>query len=197
MIELPHDIGPAAFSMGLVDFGGVQRPSLGGRLTRVNRLGSRFMASVTLPPLELGRGRLFVSRLIRAKSEGLRMEIPLTLGEQGIPGVAAVVDGAVEAGTTLPVRGLVPGYVGLEGYWLSIVRGGQHYVHSVAASFGADSAGDAVVTITPPLRVALVDGDAVHLARPMIEGLVQGDELGWEISLAHHTYISFAIEEAA
>lgn len=197
MIELPHDIGPQVFSMALVDFGGVQRPSLGGRLTRINRLGSRFMASVSLPPLELDRGRLFVSRLIRAKSEGLRMEIPLTLGNQGIPGVTAVVDGAVTGGMTLPVRGLNAGYAAREGYWLSIVRGGQHYVHSVAAPFVADASGLATVTIAPALRVALVDGDAVHLARPMIEGLVQGDELGWEISLAHHTTISFAIEEAA
>ena len=195
MIEFPHDIGPQSFTMRQVDFGGVMRPALGGAVTRVNRLGNRYAADVSLPPLELDRGRLFVSRLIRARTEGLRMEIPLTLGQQGIPGTGVTVDGAVTGGTSLPVKGVNPGWVAKEGYWLSVVKSGQHYAHNVCALATADGTGDVTLTIEPALRVALSDGDVVNLARPMIEGFVEGD--GWEWSLAHHAMISFTIEEAA
>ena len=50
--------------------------------------------------------------------------------------------------------------------------------------------------IYPPLRIPFADGDKVHLAKPMIEGFIDGDELSWEMSLAHHHHISFTIEEA-
>jgi len=196
MIEFPAEYGPQSFSMALVDFGGIMRPALGGAVTRVNRLGNRYRCDVSMPPLELDDGRVFVSRLIRAKSEGLRMEIPLTLGKQGVPGVTATVDGAVAGGTSLPVKGVNAGWVAKEGYWLSIVKSGQHYVHNIAALATADVTGDIVLTITPELRVSLVDGDVVHLAKPMIEGFVDGDSGAWEWSLAHHAMISFALEEA-
>lgn len=196
MIEFPDDIGPQSFAMRLLDFGGIMRPPLGGSVTRVNRLGNRFAADVSLPPLELDRGRVFVSRLIRAKREGLRMEIPLTLGEQGVPGVGATVDGTVTGGTSLPVKGVNAGWVAREGYWLSVVKSGQHYVHNICAQAIADGSGDVTLTIEPELRVSLADGDVVNLAKPMIEGFVDGSEAAWEWSLARHAMISFTLEEA-
>lgn len=196
MIEFPAQFGPQSFVMRLMDFGGVMRPPLGGAVTRVNRLGNRYSADVSMPPLELDDGRVFVSRLIRAKTEGLRMEIPLTLGMQGVPGVAATVDGAVAGGTSLPVKGVNAGWVAKEGYWLSVVKDGQHYVHNIAAQTQADAAGDVTLTIAPELRVSLADGAVVHLAKPMIEGFVGGEAAEWEWSLAHHATISFTIEEA-
>jgi hypothetical protein len=45
------------------------------------------------------------------------------------------------------------------------------------------------------LRVEPVDGDVLNFAKPMMEGYVLGDELGWEISLAHHTSVAFDLEE--
>jgi hypothetical protein len=195
MIELPDDIGPASLTMGLIDYGGVLRPALGGPLQRVNRLGSRFRASVSLPPLEGHRAGAFRVRLVRAKAEGLRMEIPLQQA-QGAPG-APVVDGAGQAGTSIDLRGLTPGYVGKEGYWLSIVKDGQHYVHMLAAAMVVASDGTATASIVPALRTAFPDGAVVHLSKPMIEGVVLGDEMAWEVSLARHTMLSFDIEEAA
>jgi len=196
MIEFPDEFGPQSFAMRLMDFGGVMRPPLGGAVTRVNRLGNRYAADVTMPPLEFDNGRVFVSRLIRAKTEGLRMEIPLTLGKQGVPGIGATVDGAVSGGTSLPVKGVNPGWVAREGYWLSVVVDGQHYVHNITAQAIADGTGDVTLTIAPELRVALTDGDVVNLAKPMIEGFIGGEAADWEWSLAHHAMISFTIEEA-
>lgn len=196
MMELPTGIHPNSASLRLIDFGGVLRPSLGGKIQRVNRLGNRYAMDVTLPPLPYEVGRQVVSRLIRAKSEGLRMAIPAVKGKQGAPG-SSLVNGAVTGGTSVAIDGLNAGYAALEGYWLSLVVSGQHYVHNVAETVVANGSGQATLTIAPELRVALPDNAVVNLAAPMIEGLVVGDELRWEISLAHHIGLSFSIEEAA
>jgi hypothetical protein len=195
MIELPDDIGPASLTLALVDYGGVLRPALGGPIQRVNRLGSRFRASVVLPPLEEDRAATFRARLVQAKSEGLRMEIPLSR-PQGAPG-APVVDGAGQTGSSIDLRGMTRGYVGKEGYWLSIVKSGQHYVHMLTAPLVVAADGTATAQIVPPLRAAFADGAVVHLARPMIEGFLSGDELAWDLSVAHHSSFAFEIEEAA
>ena len=47
------------------------------------------------------------------------------------------------------------------------------------------------------LEISPADNDVIHLQKPMIEGFVIGDEIGWSISLAHHIGISFEVEEAA
>lgn len=196
MIELPDGIHPQAASMRLIDFGGVVRPGLGGAIQRVNRLGNRFAVDVTLPPLPLEKGRVVLSRLLQAKQEGLRIAVPLALGKQGAPG-SALLNGAVTGGTSITVDGLNAGYAVLEGYWLSLVKDGQHYVHQVASTVVANGSGQATITITPELRTSFADNTVVNLGKPMIEGFVDGDELAWEISLAHHLGLSFTIEEAA
>lgn len=197
MIELPDGVVPNMVQPALIDFGSVQRPPLGGPLQRVNRLGNRFRVSVSLPPiLNRDLGRVIVSRLLRAKTEGIRIEWELVGIEQGSPG-SPLVKGAGQAGSSLLCDGFRAGYGFSEGFWLSIAVSGQHYLHNVAVSGSADGAGEATLTLTPPLRVSPADNSPVHLQKPMIEGLVMGDEWAWEYSLAHHVGISFDIEEAA
>lgn len=196
MIELPEGVVPNMVQPALMDFGSVQRPPLGGPLQRVNRLGNRFRVSVGLPPIRnKDLGRVVISRLLRAKTEGLRIEWELVGIEQGSPGTP-LVKGAGQAGTSLLVDGFRLGYGYSEGFWLSIAHNGQHYLHNVAAS-GSAAAGEATLTLTPALRVSPADNSPVHLQKPMIEGLVLGDELAWNYSLAHHVEIQFDIEEAA
>lgn len=197
MIELPDAVVPNGIEIALMDFGGFQRPPLGGPIQRVNRLGNRFRASVSLPPMPNAEmGRIVVSRLIRAKVEGIRIELPLAGVDQGSPG-SPLIAGAGQSGSTIALDGLRPGYGASEGYWLSIETDGQHYLYNVAAPAQAGSGGAISLSITPPLRKSPGDNDVVHLQRPMIEGFVVGDEIGWQISLAHHIGISFDIEEAA
>jgi hypothetical protein len=195
MIEFPALPAPNGCTPSLVDYGGVLRSAIGGATQKIDRLGSRFRVELTYPPMTEIDGRLFVSRLIRAKREGLRAEYPLLSVDQGLPG-SPLVDGAGQTGYTLAVRGLTPNYAGKEGYWLSIVRSGQHYLHNVAANFAADATGDAVIDIFPALRIPFLDADVVNLGKPMIEGIVDGDEIGWQMSLAHHIQFSVTIEEA-
>ena len=196
IIELPEWAVPNSANPALIDFGGVLRPSTGGALLRVDRQGSRYKAALTFPPFDdPAHGRVIVSRLIRAKRIGLRVEFPL-LAPQSCED--ATVDGADQAGTSLRVRGLWPRRAVREGFWLNIVRAdGQHFLHNVADQALADASGKATLSLSEMLRWPFADGDRVKLVRPMIEGIVDGDEQAWAISVEKFVSIEFTVEEAA
>lgn len=196
MIELPNLPGPNGASPTLIDFGMILRPATGAAVGRIDRKGSRYRVGVTYPPMKPEVADVFVSRLLRAKSEGLRIPYPL-LRSQGSPG-SPVVDGAGQTGTTLNLRGLNPGYAIKEGFWLSIVDAtGQHYLHNVRSAVMVGAPGTAAISVTPELRVPFADGAAVHLAVPMIEGFVAGNEWGWAIPVNRLIAVEFEMEEAA
>ena len=201
MIELPDGVVPNAMMPALMDFGATQEPSSGAAALRIDRPGNRYRCQFGLPPHVMREaGRIVVSRLIRAKREGLRVPFQLAGVHQGNPG-APVVDGAGQAGMFLSVRGLTPHYAAKEGFWLSIVDENageaQHYLHNVAGGVIADATGKAVLPLSEMLRAPFSDGARVHLAKPMIEGTLVGDEMAWEVSLAHHALLSFEIRETA
>lgn len=196
MLSLPAFPAPNGATPALVDRGGVLR---GASALRVNRLGSHYRIAVSYPPLDDDAGaRVFVSRLIRAKSTGLRMPFPLLSVVQTVFGVP-VVDGAGQAGGTLAVRGLGPRTVVREGYWASIEDAdGQHYLHNIGSGVIADADGRATLDVSDTmLRCPFVDGARVHLITPMIEGLIAGNEFEWRLAVDHNTGIEFEIEEAA
>lgn len=195
MIELPTSPAPNGAAPRLIDYGATLRSPTGGASLRIDRAGSRFAAEISFPPMKADTARVFVSRLLDAKSEGLRIEYPL-IETQGNPG-SPVVDGAGQAGKTLNVRGLNAGYVAKEGYWLSIEDAdGQHYLHNVRATVRADGSGEAALSITPALRVPFADGTTIHLAKPMIEGLVDGNAFSWQIPVNKLIALAVTIEEA-
>jgi hypothetical protein len=197
MIEFPPFAVPNGATPALLDFGGTLRPALGGPLQRVNRQGSRYQVAMTFPPFVGDReGRIVLARLLRAKQEGGRVEYPLPQ-TQRIAGTP-VVDGSGQGGSTIAVRGIFPQSAILEGWWLSIEdTSGQHYLHNVAGQVVAGADGRATIPVTPMLRKRFSDGCTVHLAKPMVEGLIDGDTLGWSISVENFIGISFTIEEAA
>jgi hypothetical protein len=196
VIELPSNPAPNGVVPRLIDYGFTMRSPTGGSSLRLDRAGSRFAVEVSYPPMKADKARVFVSRLLEAKSQGLRIEFPLLGVSQGNPGTP-VVDGAGQAGKTLSVRGLTPGYVVKEGYWLSIVDAdGQHYLHNATAVVTADAGGLASLSITPALRVPFADGAVIHLAKPMIEGLVDGNEWSWQLPVNRLIALAVTIEEA-
>lgn len=201
MIELPDGVLLTAFSPALMDFGSYQEPSSGAEGQRIDRPGNRYRCGFTVSPHRMAdHGRVIVSRLIRAKSQGLRVPFQLAGVNQGNPGLS-VVDGAGQKGMFLAVRGLTPHYAAKEGFWLSIVDSSsgedQHYLHNVAGGVVADAMGKAVLPLSEMLRCPFADGARVHLAKPMMEGMVTGDERTWEVSLAHHAIVDFEIVETA
>ena len=196
MILLPERPALNGAQPALIDHGRALRPSTGARVQRLNRKGNRFRIMASLPPMEPEVSRIFVSRLLDAKAdpEGLRIPFPLSI-DQGAPGAGEVASEG-QAGTSLAVRGLTRGYWIKEGYWLSIENAaGQHYLHRARGAVQVDGAGNAVIPIGPELRWPFEDGARVHLAKPMIEGFVEGDEYSWTIPVNKLIALEFPLEE--
>lgn len=171
MIDLATEMVPSGAEIELLDFGFLQRPSSGAPAVRVSRPGSRFRVALSFPPMTEQIARRVLPRLKRAKREGLRVRWPVGRGGQGFPG-NPVVDGNGQAGTSLEVRGLTPGYAAGIGYVLHIEEGatGERCIHELQQTTIAGGDGKAVFDIEPPLRLPFADGDTIELAAPTIEG---------------------------
>jgi len=194
---LPTTPAPSAVTPSLVDFGNTLTPALGGSEQRINRLGNRFRLSVTMPPMQnKEQGMKFVNRLVRGRSEGLRMKFPLSGFNPGTPGSPAV-DGANHAGRLLDVAGFTPGYQIKEGQFFSIETDGQHYLYMIDADNSSSTGAPygANLVINPMLRIPPSDGDICHFAQPMIEGLIEGSETQWNYALDYNVGIEFTIKE--
>lgn len=197
MIDLPEYPSPNAAEAGLIDFGAFLQPPLGGPLQRIDRMGNRFKLSVSLPPMVSATdGRRWVSRLIRGKTEGVRMPYPLLGFHPGSPG-EPVVHTAGQTGRVLIIRAAQPNYIFREGQPFSIETGGRHHLVFVDGETIVPDVGIVSVPISPMLRVAHLDGDPVHVGKPMIEGFIMGDQQLWSMSVEHHIGLSFDLVEAA
>jgi len=192
---LPPSPAPQDVTVSAVDFGNTLTPPLGGAQQRINRPGNRWMLSVTMPPMPTDEiGRIFISRLVRAKSEGLRMKFPLNGVNVGNPG-SPVIDGAGQAGRLINLRGFAPNYTVKEGFFFSIETNGTHYLYHVNDGITLDASGAGSIIINPMLREPPNDGDPCNFAEPMIEGLVEGQDWEWNYSLAHNSEMSFDLKE--
>lgn len=190
MIELPTSAVPGAFTGTLMDAGFTQRAVQS--VAYIPRKGSRYRVAFSFRPRSLDERRVMISRLIAAKQGGVRVELPL-LQPQGTPGTPLVASGAT--GRTLPLSGLTPGYVIPEGYWLSIVKSGQHFLHNVTVGATANGSGLATVELNELLRDSFAAGAVVHLAAPKVEGLLTGDDFSWQFAPDRIVDIEFEIEE--
>ncbi|MFN3387435.1 MAG: hypothetical protein ACK40O_00775 [Allosphingosinicella sp.] len=195
MIELPAGAVPRNLEPKLLDFGRFMRPPTGGRVQRVDRLGNRFAATFVFPPFDSSDlGRIVVSRLIRAKSEGIRLKLQLGDFNPGAPG-ATVVNGNGQAGSLLAVRGFAAGYQVREGQWFNHVRGDDILLYNASADAIATAGGLATVGLAPMMRTEPVDGDVLNFLNPVIQGFVDGDELAWQMAVELKIAIEFTVEE--
>lgn len=180
----------------LLDFGGFLAPSTGAAVLRVDRMGNRHAVDFVLPSMRMEpTGRIWVSRLKRAKTEGAFMRFPqvdFRPGASGVPVVAARTVG----GRSLPIAGGQPGGVIREGQWLSVINADRRYLHSVDAETQFLADGTALLSVTPMLRVPLNVGDVIELAQPRIEGLLL-DDFAWPVATNRTASLSFTLTEAA
>lgn len=197
MIDLPLMPAPRSATPSLVDFGATLRPPLGGPLQRINRQGNRWTISVQMPPMRShSEGRIWIARLVKGKTEGVRMAFPL----QGfVPGPAGepLVNGSGQSGRNLSIKSATPNYRFREGQFFSVSTGGRHHLMMVDEETGVAADGTATLPISPMLRVQHLDNDPLSVGRPMIEGFVVGDQQAWEMQLADFIGLSFDIEEVA
>lgn len=201
MIQLPEWAVPNQVTPTLIDQGFFQRPALGARTTRIERQGNRYAATFGFPPMPPERSRIVVSRLLRAKSEGIRIEWPLLVaqgspGSSASPGGGPMVDGAGQSGKTLALRGLTPHHALREGFWLTLSdENGARYLHNCGGDVAAGADGRATIALDTALRHPFLDGASVELAAPTIDGFVTGESWEWEIPTDHLIALSVPIEE--
>jgi hypothetical protein len=195
MITLPSSPGPRAVSWQPIDFGQTLPGALGGADQRVNRLGNRWACTVELPPMRPEKARAWSAALVRGLQEGVSWRIRQVGTPTGSPGTV-LVKGAGQGGLNLLCDGFTNGFVLYAGQWLSILTGGQRYLHQSVSTQVAGASGELTIALDFPLRVTPADNSPVELGAPMIEGLL-ADVPGWSLDpdrLARG--FSFTIAEA-
>jgi len=189
MIDLPTFAVPGSFTATFNDAGftqsGVQSDDY------IPRKGGRYTVGFTFGPYTPENARVMVSRLIAGKQGGVRVKLPL-LHSQGSPGSPTV---AFASGRTLAIANLTPLYPVQEGFWLSLVKSGQHFLHSVGVGATADGGGSVEIQLNELLRDTFTAGTVVHLAQPQVEGLLQGDEWSWSADVNRVIPIEFTLKE--
>ena len=196
-IALPTSPLPNSVTPRPLDFGSWQEPALGGPVTRLDRLGNRFAMDVTTPQLRPEPdGRIWVSRLLQAIGGEVTYAFPQVGLSIGAPG-ASVVNGAGQAGASLLIRGLAPGYTIRDGQFFNVHGStGRAYLHAAIADVVASAGGLATVAIWPMLRISPGDGSTVNLAAPIIQGRLLGNEKGWTLQRAGMRGLEFTVAEA-
>lgn len=195
MITLPDTFVPRAAQPFMLDAGFIVRSARGLAVGRMETPGSRFGVEIQFPPMTYADASDLLSYLQAGKREGLRLRWPLMAEVQG--GGAGAVDGSAAAGTSLPVRGLVPGAMIKRGSWLTVINtAGNRCLHNVAAPVRVSGTGTATITVQAPLRTVLVDGNTVLVSAPTIEGVITS-EVGWDLPVNRIVPgIGFRLEEA-
>lgn len=193
MIEFSYPLNSA--HLRLVQPGFTVRGARGTVAGQVILPGACYGIEATLPVMRSRDALRLQADLELAKTEGLRLKVPLHGISQGLPG-SPVVDGSGAAGTSLPLRGLTAGYAARKGYWLTVIdTAGNRCLHKVAEPAVANSDGEVTLTLVTPLRTVLIDGDEIILARPTIEGIITSD-IGWDLRLGEMIEgLGFTLEE--
>ena len=196
-VTLPTCPYPTDYQVLLRDFGTVLTPFLGGPEQRINRLGMRFGLRLTMPPMDADEGMVYLSRLLQGRQSTVILPWPLLDFDSGTPG-SPLVSAAVTSGTTIPIKGLTPGYQAKEGQFFSVIHSGRRHVYMFTADATANGSGNLSAAIFPLLRTALSINDVIEIAQPKIEGLVMpGEEISWQIGLDNAREFSFSVLEAA
>lgn len=179
-ILLPALVGIKTDKPRMIDYGGVLTPPNGGVAQTLMRAGTRHALDITPPimPAE-PTGRTWSAHLRLAKLYGVAFPFFQDGLDIGIPG-KPVVDGAGQTGSWIKLRSLRRGYTIRFGQALSLIRNGRRYLYFAAEQVTADIQGGAILAIFPMLRVRHNDGDSCEIAKPMIQGSLSGNEVGWE-----------------
>jgi hypothetical protein len=193
-IELPQPRLPQTATPRFLDFGGILTPPGGGKAQQLIR-PSRFALVVNYPRLKPEPdGRILMSAIRRAKLEGALFPVP----EPGIPVVAygnPQVNGVGQTGMSLQLKGLTPAITILDGKFFSIIFGGRRYLHHATADTVVTAGGSCLLPIFPMLRIVPNDSATIELAKPYIEGSLDGNTVDVELAIAKATPAAITITE--
>ncbi len=196
MIDLTH-ARQQVVDGGLVIKAARLTPFLNGPEQLVKRIGTRHRIKVQMPPMMIeSEGRRWISRLIAANQEGGFVAYPQVDFQVGAPGSPTVPTETV-GGMLLPITGGAAHYAIREGQALHIESAGRRYFYFAREQVILDASGAGVVKLDVPMRKVASPGDKVELARPVIEGWIDGDGWGWTLETNRTTGLGFSITERA
>lgn len=190
---LPKYPRPNRMGVDYLDFGISQT---GASSLRVNKPGNRYRLTFSwaVETMEPEIAARFISRLKRGKRTDVQIDILLPQ-PQGSPG-NPMVNGANQQGTAISVRGLTPGYMVRDDFWMTIIEAnGNAYLHTAAEPVRANEAGEAIIQIEPPLRAPFPDGAQIEMARPYIKGELLGETFSYVYESLRRVPLSITIQE--
>nr|WP_312296128.1 hypothetical protein [Brevundimonas diminuta] len=168
------------------------RPGYGGPVGRNLRPGTRWAWDIALPPMSYEESLLWDDLL--EEGDTVVMEILQPGLDLGAPG-APLVNGAMQSGRMLTLKGLTPGYLFRKGQWLSVISQGQRYAYKSRADATADGAGNLVVPLRTMIRYPLVNNAVVEIAKPKVEGWATPDPDSFKVGADGLVSPRFTIEE--
>jgi hypothetical protein len=171
------------------------KPTAGGKTQRQDRLGTRHSFRFDIPVLRYGwcGAALAADLAVGRTGDGAAIVIP----EPGIPDVdygEPVANGSPQMGKNLNLRGITPGRIIPKGKWISLWVGGRYYAHFTTAQVVADGSGQAILPIYPMIRRSPLDGSAVIIRNPMVQGLIS-EPVSRKVWRAGTIALTFEIEE--
>ncbi|MGF7152517.1 hypothetical protein [Novosphingobium gossypii] len=182
----------------LLSWAVLQEPAMGAGVTqRVGRMGDRFSQGFSTPEMTYeSEGRRAIALLQMAQRQGGRVRYRQPGFRVGAPG-APLVNGGHMGGTTLALKALTPRYAVSQGQALNVTVAGRSYLYFAAENAIADAAGNTSVLLTTPMRTFLSGEEAVELARPVIEGWLDGNQRDWSVDTACTVGLKFTVTERA
>lgn len=144
------------------------RPATGaGPIGRNLRPGTRWAWSLEYPPMSYEAALAFDDILSEDETVVIDILQPgLDTGEPGTP----LLNGALQTGRTLSIKGVTPGYVFKKGQWLSVFSGGQWFAYKGRAAATANDSGILAVPLRTMIRAPMANNSIVEIKAPKAEG---------------------------
>lgn len=180
---LPNSPRPTDVQWQLQDFGNTQKGALGGQAQRINRLGARWGATVTMPPMSTENALAWSAALLDANSNGARWRISQPSVTIGTPGSVAI-NGAGQSGGSIICDGATSGYTIKAGQFINVTTNGDAYCYLVSGDATSDGSGNITIPIYPDLREEPQNNDPVEIASPNLEGLL-AEIPSWIVGVDH------------
>lgn len=180
------------FSYGVMRLSNDVTSLVGGNRQRNARKGDHYSVDFNMPPMEPNDARAW--RKLMTASDTVLMKMPQPGFDVGNPG-APRMNGGLQLGSTLNLKGLTPGYVVRQGQFFSIVTLGRRWLYAADADATANGSGNIAIPLEVMIRTNHLDNDVVEIADPKIEGFPAVEDEAFTIGEDGYVWLSFTIEE--
>lgn len=151
------------------------------------RPGARWACEIQLEPMRPDAAQRWFAALVRGLGEAFYLSPPQTdvsLCERlsGVSPGVPVVNGGDQSGVVFQTRAWPSEYEIPAGQYFELVAGGYSSLHLVQADAQADGAGQAGLTVYPPIRNTPANGAALRVNAPRAEFRLTGNRADLESS---------------